>query len=432
MSKLLTILALVAGIAAAAYFGLGSEHSEEHGHSHEEEGHGDHGGHGGHDDHGAAAEEFERGPNRGRLLRDGDFSLEITIFEDGVPPQFHLYAYEDDKPIDPKDVQVTITLSRLDGEVNSIHFAPKEDFLAGNATVVEPHSFDVKVDVNYKGQAHTWEFSSYEGRVTIAKESAESAGIRIETAGPGTIRETLSLSGRITLNPNRLAQVKARFPGVVREMRKNLGDKVATGDVLAMVESNDSLQVYPVKAPIGGTILERNLNVGDVAGDTPLYQIADLSTMWVELHLFPRDISKVKPGQKVHVKSMEGNVEAEATITAVPPVAQATSQSVLARVTLDNSEGQWRSGMAVRGDVTIAEREAPITVKASGLQAFRDFTVVFAQVGETYEVRMLELGLNDGERVEVLGGIKPGTPYVSENSYLIKADIEKSGASHDH
>ena len=45
---------------------------------------------------------------------------------------------------------------------------------------------------------------------------------------------------------------------------------------------------------------------------------------------------------------------------------------------------------------------------------------------------MLELGTNDGEWVEVLSGIKPGTSYVSENSFLIRADIEKSGASHDH
>ena len=55
--------------------------------------------------------------------------------------------------------------------------------------------------------------------------------------------------------------------------------------------------------------------------------------------------------------------------------------------------------------------------------------MVFAQVGETYEVRMLELGAQDD--VEVLGGLEPGQPY-AENSYLIKADIEKSGASHDH
>lgn len=66
------------------------------------------------------------------------------------------------------------------------------------------------------------------------------------------------------------------------------------------------------------------------------------------------------------------------------------------------------------------------------MQPFRDFTVVYAQVGETYEVRMLELGGQYGEWTEVLGGIDPGETYVSEGSFVIKADIEKSGASHDH
>ena len=74
----------------------------------------------------------------------------------------------------------------------------------------------------------------------------------------------------------------------------------------------------------------------------------------------------------------------------------------------------------------------PLAVRESGLQAFRDFTVVYARVDDTYEVRMLDLGRSDGEYIEVLGGLEPGTTYVTENSYLVKADIEKSGASHDH
>ena len=46
----------------------------------------------------AAASEYERGPHRGRMLRDGDFAVEITIFEDGVDPEFHVYPYRGDKP----------------------------------------------------------------------------------------------------------------------------------------------------------------------------------------------------------------------------------------------------------------------------------------------------------------------------------------------
>ena len=108
------------------------------------------------------------------------------------------------------------------------------------------------------------------------------------------------------------------------------------------------------------------------------------------------------------------------------------SQTIVARATLDNRDGQWRPGTAIEAEVTVSTREVPLAVRADALQRFRDFTVVFAQIGDTFEVRMLELGEADGEHVEVLGGLKPGTRYVTDQSFLIKADIEKSGASHDH
>ena len=93
----------------------------------------------------AAAPDYERGPHRGRMLRDGDFALEMTIFEDGVPPEFHVYAYRKDKPLDPKQAQVSVELTRLGGKVDRFAFAPVEDYQRGGGVVHEPHSFDVKI-----------------------------------------------------------------------------------------------------------------------------------------------------------------------------------------------------------------------------------------------------------------------------------------------
>jgi cobalt-zinc-cadmium efflux system membrane fusion protein len=134
----------------------------------------------------------------------------------------------------------------------------------------------------------------------------------------------------------------------------------------------------------------------------------------------------------VTLVSTVGETRAEATIDRLLPIAAAGSQSAIARVRLPNPEGVWRPGLAVSADVTVGERDVPLAVRTSGLQPFRDFTVVYAQVGETYEVRMLELGERGPDYAEVLGGIDPGVRYVTEQSFLIRADIEKSGASHDH
>lgn len=379
----------------------------------------------------AAAAEFERGPHRGRMLRDGDFALEITIFETGVPPQFRLYAYQDDKPIPASSVRPTITLKRLDGEVNTFTFKPEQDYLVGSGTVVEPHSFDVEVRAAHAGKQHRWTYASYEGRTTIPAAAAKDAGVEIETAGPAVVRDTVALVGTVALDANRHVEVKARFPGIVRAVPVQQGQRVRRGQTLVVVEGNESMRTYPVVAPFDGVVLARHTNIGDVADANALVELADLSEVWVELRAIGTDAERLAPGQEVEIASATGEAKAQGRIETLLPVAS-LGQSVIARVRVPNTDGNWRPGMTVRAIATIASREVPLAVKESGLQRFRDFTVVFAQVGETYEVRMLELGARDGEHAEVLGGLKPGTRYVTGQSYLIRADIEKSGASHDH
>lgn len=386
-----------------------------------------------HGEHDAAeAEEFERGPHNGRLLKSGRFALEVTIFETGVPPEFHFYPYMDDRPLDPAKVAAEVKLSRLGGEVDTLSFEPQADYLKSTSSVVEPHSFDVAVSATHDGKTYAWTYGSYEGRTTITEAAASGAGMETETAGPVTIEETITLTGSVVLNQNKTAQVKARFPGVVRQVSKNVGEMVKQGEVLAVVESNTSLNNYDVTAPFDGVLLERNTNIGDVTGDAAIFVVADLSSVWAEFHVFSKDLPRIKAGQTIRVKDIQGDSEVESTVAIFTPVAELASQSILARVTLDNTEGRWRPGMTVRGLVVVDRHKVPLAVKSSALQRFRDFTVVFAKVGTTYEVRMLDLGVSDATWTEVKGGLKPGTEYVAENSFLVKADIEKSGASHDH
>jgi membrane fusion protein, heavy metal efflux system len=379
----------------------------------------------------AAADAFERGPHNGRLLRDGPFALEVTVYETGVPPEFRLYGYRDGKPLPPGALQPVVEVRRLDGETTRFTFRPEGDALVADGTVVEPHSFDVKVSVVNDGRTLAWTYASYEGRVTIPAATAAASGVKTSTAGPATIRDVLPLMGHVAIDRSRQAQVRARFPGIVRAVPVNLGDHVRRGQTLATVEGNDSMRRYAVTAPLDGVVLARNTNVGDVAGEAPLFEIADLSSVWIELNAVGRDADRLRPGQTVSVRPASGGEALATRIDALVPVTHA-GMSVVARAQIPNRNSAWRPGMAVVGEVTVAQRDVPLAVKISGLQRFRDFTVVFAKVGDTYEVRMLELGDRDDTSVEVLGGLKPGTAYVSEQSFLIRADIEKSGASHDH
>jgi len=232
-------------------------------------------------------------------------------------------------------------------------------------------------------------------------------------------------------DPAHERQVSARYPGLIRVVHKKLGDRVAAGEALAQIESNESLQTYTITAPIGGIVTTRDANAGEQSGDRTLFSITDTSSVWAELSVFSRDRASVRPGATVRVRAADSDIEAQGKIERVD-VHTGANQSVTARATLDNKEGVFLSGSFVTAEVAVAQREVPLAVKTSGLQPFRDFTVVFERVDDTYEVRMLELGEQQGDWVEVLGGLEPGATYVTQNSYLIKSDVEKSGASHDH
>jgi cobalt-zinc-cadmium efflux system membrane fusion protein len=382
------------------------------------------------DEHEAEAE-AERGPHGGRLLADGNFTLELAIFEAGVPPEFHAWATSAGQALAPADVSLTVELARLGGRVDRIDFAPQNDFLRGTEIVHEPHSFDVTVVARYSEREHRFEYASYEGRTTIASDVARAAGIATATAGPGTISDELLLYGAIAPDATRVRAVHARFPGVIRNVNRNVGDAVRSGETLATIESNESLQTYTVLAPIAGIVTARHAAPGEQTDGDALFEIADFSSVWTELDVFSRDRARLRAGLAVAVTGDNGAAAAGA-VDYLAPVGNRASQSVTARVVLDNADGRWTPGQFVEGRVTIGTAPVANAVPLGALQRFREFDVVFAQVGETYEVRMLTLGRRDARFVEVLGGLEPGTTYVTENSYLIKADVEKAGASHDH
>jgi cobalt-zinc-cadmium efflux system membrane fusion protein len=378
-----------------------------------------------------AGAEIAKGPHGGKLFEQDDFAIEMVLYETGVPPEFHVFAYQSGKPLAPDAVELEVELTRVDGQVDQFSFKPLKDYLRGEGVVTEPHSFDVLINARHAGKAYRWRFSSYEGRTQIPAALAQEAGIETGIAGPATIIESVNLTGRVQADPERLAQVGARFPGVVQSIDVRLGEGVSAGTALARIQSNESLQTYTLKAPIKGVILRRDVQPGMATGDGPLFVIADLSQVWVELDVFARHIGQVESGQPVTIETLDGT-RLPGRIDWVAPLTLHASQSVQARVILDNVEGRLRPGQFVRGRVTVAEYPVALAVRQSAIQRFRDFQVVFARFGETYEVRMLQLGRQNSEWAEVLGGLKPGSEYVTGNSYLIKADIEKSGASHDH
>lgn len=270
--------------------------------------------------------------------------------------------------------------------------------------------------------------------IAIPAASAETSGIVVATAGPGAVDETLNLTGRIMLHPSARAEVHAPYPGPVRAVLRNVGDNVRRGETLARVESAESLQTYAIVTPIAGVVLDRQTNIGDVTSDQALFVVGDLSRLQAEPNVATRDIGRISAGQRVVITGLDGATRIEAQIATVLPTADAHSQTLIARAPITISQGTpLRPGMAVRGGVVIAASEAAIAVPRDAVQTVEGRAVVFVRTSaEIYEVRPVTLGRSGASYVEILSGLAAGETYVSENAFLVKAEIGKGAASHDH
>ncbi|HSC74835.1 MAG TPA: efflux RND transporter periplasmic adaptor subunit [Pseudomonadales bacterium] len=271
-----------------------------------------------------------------------------------------------------------------------------------------------------------------EGLIALSAEQLSNAGIELAQAGAIKIREALPLYGVVALNTERMQRISARFPGVIHTVSRQVGDLVQPGDVLATVESDESLKSYSLTAAIRGVVTERHANAGEKTGDAPLFVIADLSTVWVELSLFPRDVSKVQTGQNVRVYQTSAQLSSEGKLFYLSPAANNANQSLIAKVALDNSAMQWVPGHFVSAELTLSETPVALAVRNAALQTLEGRTVVFVQEKEGFEARPVQLGKTDSEYTEILSGIKANENYVAKNSFILKSELGKESAEHGH
>ncbi len=467
-----------------------------------------------HDEIESAHEEDDhaKGPHGGRLLSEGDFQVEITMYERGIPPHFRVYVIDKGKAVNLDEINLTIELHRLGGRVDVINFQREGDYLRGDKVIEEPHSFDVKVSAEWKGNTYRWEYSQVEGRVELSPVAVQSAGIVVETAGPVQMKTVIELPGEVKLNADKVVHVVPRLSGVVTAVYKNLGDTVNHGEVIAVLDSRElaelksayiasikrvelarltferkerlwkekissekdylasrqalveeeinlqtvkqkllalglsqtdmdtvsdktdrSLTRYEVRALFDGMVIEKHISVGEsVKEDADIFVLADLSTVWVDVTVYAKDLNVVKTGQTVTVKSEALGLKTAGMLTYLGPLVGEQTRTAQGRVVVPNTSGQWRPGLFVTIEIVQEEVSVPVAVPVDALQTYRDWSVVFVQYGDLFEVRPLELGRNDGQWVEVLHGLLPGERYVARNSFILKADLGKAGATHEH
>lgn len=267
--------------------------------------------------------------------------------------------------------------------------------------------------------------------IELTAEKITKAGIQIETAGPLVVREMLPLYGTIAPNAERMRDVAARYPGTIRSVNKKIGDAVKQGEPLAVIESNESLQAYTLTSPLAGVVTVRNANPGEQTGEKVLFTVADLSGVWVELSLFPRDAAKVRTGQNVRIRTADSSITGDGSVIYVAPVGTSASQTRIARVLLDNKDNQWAPGLYVTAEVTLGEANASVAVKGASLQSLNDADTIFVRTAKGFEPRTVKIGRSDSDNTEILEGLRAGESYATKNSFVLKAEMGKGEAAHE-
>ncbi len=265
----------------------------------------------------------------------------------------------------------------------------------------------------------------------LANQRSEfmAASKRVELARSTFAREKKLWEGKISAQQDYLQAGAALQEAEI--MEQSARQRLAALGASATAAGN--LTRYEIRAPIDGVVTEKKISAGQVLkDDADIFVIADLSSVWVEMTVHAKDLNLVKTGQKAVVKAASFDAQADGTVSYVGALVGEQTRAAKARIVLPNPKGLWRPGLAVNVELTAEEVDVPLAIAADAVQTLRDTPVVFGRYGDKFEARPVELGRSDGKVVEVLSGLEPGERYAASNSFVIKADIGKSGASHDH
>ncbi len=273
-----------------------------------------------------------------------------------------------------------------------------------------------------------------EGKIHLSEDQLETADIGIKTAQAGTITPSLNVFGLIRPNQEKLVHIVPRFSGVVLDVKKRLGEKVEEGDALAVMESNESLRAYTLRAPSSGQIVQWNVAPGQYAGTSDtLMVIADLSSVWLDLQVHTHDAGLIGEGQTVVFEGGSNDKPVTSEISYVSPIAAQDTQSLLARAVVPNAEGRLKPGLYVTAKVSLQPVEASVVIARSAVQYEGAYPIIYVPAGEgEFEERRITIGRTDDTHAEILGGLASGEAYVAENAFILKAEAGKNAASHAH
>lgn len=361
------------------------------------------------------------------------------------------------------------------------------------------------------------EHQAHEDAVELSAEAIREYGIATAEATGGQLESVLTLPGEIALNTDRVAHIVPRVGGLVRAVRKTLGDTVTAGEVLAVLESRELAEAktadlsaearlklaegqfkriqglqeqklsseqqyqealhaleearivhretiarlhalgltheqvsslpdqddadfsrYELKAPFAATVVDKHAALGELHGSgSELFVLADLSTVWVDVAVYPRDAARVQVGAKLRVLADVGAADcapmaAEGTIHYVSPIMRESTRTGLARAEIANTSGCWRPGLFVTVEIVAGQEAARVLVPSDCIQTVDGGPVIFVAHEGKFEARPVTLGRSGLAQTEIKAGLEPGEQYITQGAVYLKAELSKGAGGHEH
>jgi cobalt-zinc-cadmium efflux system membrane fusion protein len=271
--------------------------------------------------------------------------------------------------------------------------------------------------------------SQQKDTVELTEESRKLAPIEVIAIMRTNIDIPLSVPGRISYDLNHTAKVSSPFGGRILKMNYDVGATVKQGDVMALVDSPELLKPLELKAPLDGTVTERQGTVGEILDNAKeFYTVSDVTTVWCIADLNEKDIADARVGEQATVRVLAYPQETfPGKITLVGGAVDEKTRRIDVRIEVGNTSGHLKPGMFA--DVVIVTGSATniLVVPEESLQRMDEQEVVFIAAEPNHFVkRVVKIGRADSGQTEILDGLNDGERVVTRGSTLLKSELLKS------
>lgn len=191
----------------------------------------------------------------------------------------------------------------------------------------------------------------------------------------------------------------------------------------------NSTSLLPIRSRLDGTVIERKAVRGTaVEPAEELFQVADLSTVWMQLSVPETHLAHVQAGSKVRARfDAYPGMTFEGEIQWIAPRINPQTRMLEARAVFPNAQRLLKDGLFGHASLGGPGEGSLLTVPSEAVQEIEGHPVVFRKLeDDLFETRRVELGAAQDGQVVILAGLAPGEEFVSEGSYVVKSELLKA------